>query len=109
MGSDYSFYVKTIETHARAFLTLNILALGRVEIQKQSVIDKNLAFLPFLRKQKFYKHAVFGAHVELYLIPILSVLSFDCSFEKCIESRFGMLFPKLLFKPTARKKCFGDQ
>ena len=30
MGADYSFYVKTIETHARAFLTLNILAIGRV-------------------------------------------------------------------------------
>ena len=27
---DYSFYVKTIETHARAFLALNILAIGRV-------------------------------------------------------------------------------
>ena len=78
------------------------------DIQKQSVIDKNLAFLPFLRKQKFYKHAVFGAHVELYLIPILSVLSFDCSFEKCIESRGGMLFPKL-FRLTARKNCFSDQ
>ena len=32
MGADYTFYVKTIETHARAFLTLNILAIGRVEI-----------------------------------------------------------------------------
>ena len=30
MGSDYSFYVKTIETHAHAFLALNILAIGRV-------------------------------------------------------------------------------
>ena len=30
MGADYSFYVKTIETHAGAFLTLNILAIGRV-------------------------------------------------------------------------------
>ena len=30
MGAEYSFYVKTIETHARAFLTLNILAIGRV-------------------------------------------------------------------------------
>ena len=30
MGADYLFYVKTIETHARAFLTLNILAIGRV-------------------------------------------------------------------------------
>ena len=30
MGADYSFYVKTIETHARTFLTLNILTIGRV-------------------------------------------------------------------------------
>jgi hypothetical protein len=30
MGADYSFYVKTIEPHARAFLALNILAIGRV-------------------------------------------------------------------------------
>ena len=30
MGADYSFYVKTIETHAREFLTLNILAIGSV-------------------------------------------------------------------------------
>ena len=30
MGADYSFYVKTIETHGRAFLALNILAIGRV-------------------------------------------------------------------------------
>ena len=31
-GSDYSFYVKTIETHSRAFLALNILAIDRVHI-----------------------------------------------------------------------------
>ena len=30
MGADYLFYVKTIETHARAFLTFNILAIGWV-------------------------------------------------------------------------------
>ena len=30
MGANYTFYVKTIETHARAFLTLNILPIGRV-------------------------------------------------------------------------------
>jgi hypothetical protein len=30
MGANCSFYVKTIETHARTFLTLNILAIGRV-------------------------------------------------------------------------------
>ena len=30
MGADYSFYVKTIETHVHALLTLNILAIDRV-------------------------------------------------------------------------------
>jgi hypothetical protein len=30
MGADHSFYVKTIETHARAFLSLNISAIGTV-------------------------------------------------------------------------------
>ena len=34
MGADYTFYVKTIETHTRAFLTLNILAIGRVAADK---------------------------------------------------------------------------
>ena len=28
MGADYLFYVKTIETHAHAFLPLNISAVG---------------------------------------------------------------------------------
>ena len=32
IGADYSFYVKTIETHARAFLALNILVIGRVYV-----------------------------------------------------------------------------
>ena len=30
MGADYSFCVKTIETHARTFLPLNISAIGTV-------------------------------------------------------------------------------
>ena len=30
MGADYSFYVKTIETHACTFLPLNISAIGTV-------------------------------------------------------------------------------
>ena len=34
MGVNYSFYVKTIENHAREFLTLNILAIGRVPLNK---------------------------------------------------------------------------
>ncbi len=35
MGADHSFYVKTIETHARAFLPLNISAVGSVKIHGQ--------------------------------------------------------------------------
>ena len=40
MGADYSFYVKTIDTHARAFLTLNILAIGRVLYSHLKVVDR---------------------------------------------------------------------
>ena len=29
MGADYTFYVKTIETHVRAFVPINISAIGR--------------------------------------------------------------------------------
>jgi hypothetical protein len=36
MGADYSFYVKTIETHARTFLALNILAIDRVNSQQHN-------------------------------------------------------------------------
>ena len=32
MGAYYSFYVKTIETHARAFLALNIFAISSVRL-----------------------------------------------------------------------------
>ena len=30
MGADYTFYVKTIETHVRAFVPINISAIGTV-------------------------------------------------------------------------------
>ena len=39
----YLFYVKTIESHARAFLTLNILGIGRV-VWEVSVFD--LLYIP---------------------------------------------------------------
>jgi hypothetical protein len=43
MGADDSFYVKIIETHARAFLTLNILAIGSVT--NLNYLDDNLALI----------------------------------------------------------------
>ena len=45
MGANYSFYVKSIETHARAFLALNILAIGRV----RTLTCKELYSIAFLR------------------------------------------------------------
>ena len=49
MGADYSFYVKTIETHACTFLTLNILAIGRVRLAgrpaKLNLLVDNVLFL----------------------------------------------------------------
>ena len=49
MGADYSFYVKTNETYALTFLTLNISAIGRmftVQMYIYCAIDVNL--LPLL-------------------------------------------------------------
>ena len=49
MGADYSFYVKTIETHACTFLTLNILAIGIVRLAgrpaKLNLLVDNVLFL----------------------------------------------------------------
>jgi hypothetical protein len=47
MVANYLFYVKTIETHAHAFLTLNILAIDRV-IEVISYVNKgpSMSFYP---------------------------------------------------------------
>ena len=42
MSADYAFYVKTIETYVRAFLALNILAIGRVATHLCSKIISTL-------------------------------------------------------------------
>ena len=41
MGADYTFYVKTIETHARTFLPLNISQIGTVDSQTHRLNAKN--------------------------------------------------------------------
>ena len=38
MGANYAFYMKTIETHARTFLALSILAIGRVSREPKAKI-----------------------------------------------------------------------
>ena len=40
MGADHSFYVKTIETHSRAFLPLNISAIGTVKCNMHVALPK---------------------------------------------------------------------
>ena len=35
MGADYSFYVKTIETHARAFFKVIIFFIGSVLVKQE--------------------------------------------------------------------------
>ena len=52
MGVDYSFNVKNIETHACAFLRLNISAIGTVIVQYVSwleLTDKLAQFSSFLK------------------------------------------------------------
>ena len=49
MGANYSFYVKTIETHLHAFLALNILAIDRVicATRLKKLHDRELSTLYF--------------------------------------------------------------
>ena len=55
MGADYSFYVKTIETHARTFLPLNISAIGTVHgyVLNQTQITLMQVQAHFSRLEKF--------------------------------------------------------
>ena len=53
MGADYTFYVKSIETHARAFLPLNISAIGSVH--DDAISKKNIFFEKFDVNQKVWK------------------------------------------------------
>ena len=46
MGADYSFYVKTIETHARALLTLTTIAIGRVNDHEKCTGMGFIGFIP---------------------------------------------------------------
>ena len=40
MGADYSFYVKTIDTYARAFFKVIIFSIGTVQELSASVRNK---------------------------------------------------------------------
>ena len=62
MDADYTFYVKSIETHERAFLPLNISAVssvaGVIAWTTQKIIMQNLGFELlhfFYLLRKFFK------------------------------------------------------
>ena len=46
MGAEYLFYMKSIETHARAFLALIILGIGTVDNVEQTFRG------PFMNREK---------------------------------------------------------
>ena len=73
MGANYSFYVKTIETHGRAFLTLNISAIGKVtNIGSRVIIGLHKTYLGDLQCQNSHHYPISGrsllpiAWVELF-------------------------------------------
>ena len=50
MGADCSFYVKSFEIHARAFLPLNISAVGSVIYP---IDNKNVPLQSFTKEKRF--------------------------------------------------------
>ena len=59
MGAEYLFYVKSIETHARAFLALIILGIGTVECYSSTtycLLEPELQSL--MLKQLNSQHAI---------------------------------------------------
>ena len=73
MGADYSFYVKTIETHARTFLPLNISAIGTVlsfHYIKEKLIHKLFEIFKILpiRKRIASAETMRGNMVDIFRI-----------------------------------------
>ena len=60
MGAEYLFYMKSIETHARAFLALIILAIGRVTSAKYATVGLDSA-----QKTQDIKRVFYAWYVEL--------------------------------------------
>ena len=52
MGADYSFYVKTIETHARTFFKVIIFSIGSVHGKKLMMPDAKLDEIVTKTKKK---------------------------------------------------------
>ena len=73
MGANYSFYVKTIETHARAFFKIIIFSIGSVFLDqcvtwaaKSSLCEyvRSLLTLNGHPMRTFYKQSTYLFHAE---------------------------------------------
>ena len=53
MGADYSFYVKTIETHARAFFKVIIFSIGNVNNKGEIFVSKPFEENKSISKSKY--------------------------------------------------------
>ena len=79
LGAKNLSYVKSIETHARAFLTLNILSIGTVA--------QYTCFLPRLSKWKRMYHYLHKISWELtvlsdiYILWYISSLPLNCPYQ----------------------------
>ena len=62
MGANHLFYVKTIETHLRAFLPLNILAIGTVT--DELVCQQPVRGTFLLNRTKWMNHTKMNLHTK---------------------------------------------
>ena len=60
MDADYSFYVKTIETHARAFLALNILAISSTKLLTPPTVHGSSLMFPGI----MYNNKISSKHFD---------------------------------------------
>ena len=68
MGAEYSFYMKSIETHARAFLALIILPIGTVYILRVQKHLKKSSICRFDLNVKFKFEWVIFKKILWYVI-----------------------------------------
>ena len=92
MDADYSFYVKNIETHARAFLPLNISAIGTVYIP---------VGLMYLLWKDFSNLILYVSYFTSFLLNSHKALSI-----KNASFAFSMLYVKLVCIYYIRKYLY---
>ena len=67
----YFFEYETIETHARAFLTLNILFIGTVNTALQSSVDRSEIFAQICICISYLNIALVGTHFGRFRVCII--------------------------------------